>query len=135
VFVERTELVLIGFHSMIMHPNDIPSASGISPPKGVAKKRIPIAEVGLVWLVPGHPIDIPGIVLVEVESSEELMHMLDAIIMVELHDRVEPKLLSDPNPLVEIGLFMQLLEIQSVHGAHLGIVGQIDLLVHLFLLS
>jgi hypothetical protein len=67
---------------MIMHPNDIPSVGGISPTKGIAKKRSPIGEVGLVWLVLGHPIDIPGIFLVEVESGEELMHMLDAIIMV-----------------------------------------------------
>jgi hypothetical protein len=93
-----------------MHPS--PTWS-VSTPKLITQESGKINEVGVAKFFSRHPSHGDLLTIPKHKSSKELLDQGDVVILLNLHERMESKLASNPNGLLKIS--MMLLKVGKIH--------------------
>jgi hypothetical protein len=110
--VKRCEILLLIVLTINMHP--YPTWRVLSS-KLIAQESREINEVGVAKVFSGHPSHGDLLTVPKHESSKELLDQGDVVILLNLHERMESKLASDPHGFLKISTM--LCEVRKIHDS------------------
>jgi hypothetical protein len=113
--IERLQSLLVIGHSLNTHPQ---SGSGGGTRKGIPKMVGKLTKARAANIITKHPSHRDVFSISKHNHSKELVHKHDVVVLVDLHEGVNPKLLHDPKSFLKICMLLEMPKFNGLLGAH-----------------